>query len=122
MEIYVEEDYQGQRLKLYLLERGPSNDVFFTFEKNGDIRRTLVDRHSILDTQVEPIIKLPRQLGNIFIELIAEYAQSKGISVKQQSNLKGQLDATQDQVEFLKANFTKLIDHITNERNEKAGN
>jgi len=122
MEIYVEEDYQGQRLKLYLLERGPSNDVFFTFEKNGDIRRTLVDRHSILDTQVEPIIKLPRQLGNIFIELIAEYAQRKGISVKQQSNLKGQLDATQDQVEFLKANFTKLIDHITNERNEKAGN
>lgn len=116
MKIDIVNDHQRRKIDFYLYEDQHEGQQFFYPGTNGFLETTIVQWSDSVEPSVKPMLSLPMPMGLAFIEKVAEYAKNKGISVKEQSNLAGQLSAKNDQIAFLQENFTKLIDHLTHKK------
>lgn len=90
MKLYIEKDFQQQRVKFWLVKDKEHPKVYLGHDK-GVLTEYIQSTFSPIDMDVKPFLELEYSLADDFIKLIAEYANSNNIKTEQRSFIEGEL-------------------------------
>ncbi len=109
MELHIEKSYQTRRMNFYAFSDGSHRKVAYTIV-DGEFQECLTDINSA--EIIAPILSLPINLGEDFINGIAKFASSNGIQTENENLLKGKLIATENHLQDMQLAFNTLLSKI----------
>ena len=106
LELFIEKDFMTNEVKLWVTKDDYQRRQHFTY-KDGEIEVTETERGCARNPETtKPFMVLNNDFFELFIALIANYANQSGIKTEAKEFVNGKLEATEAQV----ANLMKLAE------------
>lgn len=114
MKIQINQDWNCNRLVIYLWDELPSYGMrFYSFNGNDLVTTDVQDPVGMKDDGANPFLVMPLFLGEKVLKLLVDELINIGIKTEKEDHLKGKLEATEKHLQDMRELTTKFTSYIT---------
>jgi hypothetical protein len=113
LELWINNDHYLDTVSIWLRKETHNGSAYYSLGDDGIVKETIIEGVGNALNGLKPFIQMPRRFASAFIELLTNEAKRVGISIKEESEMKGKLLSAEKEIEFLKAQLEKFVNKAT---------
>lgn len=113
MDVFVEKDFAGQKVKIFVREQRGHQDAFYSVNEDGGLTGTTVDRNSPEIQPIKPFLELPYMFFKHLVKAMVEQTDKEGLKTENESKLEGKLEATSLHLKDMQDIAKQLLEKVT---------
>ena len=113
IEVFIQEEYHSNSISVWIRNRSPHGEENISFD-GKNLVCSHIDMSTVMESQVNPFMKLPMEFAFALFKAIFEYQSNKGIKTIDENLLTGKMEATERHLADMREISKKLLDSKLN--------